>query len=116
MKRANRPVNLSSAMQSTYARVQLPTNYARAGSLPACGHEIVFVCWMTCGRESRRLAPRLEDRISLRRDMRNRVIRKGKWESTCPIFGSVTGQQNSLESGFGAAELHSCGACVGYVP
>jgi hypothetical protein len=42
MKHANWHMSLSSAIQGTYASARLPKNFARAGSLPACGHHILI--------------------------------------------------------------------------
>src|SRR5271157_5787101 len=102
MKHANRHVTLSSEILSTYASVRLPNNCAWARSLPACGHHILFVCWMTVAgnrargdHQNRRLGWKIDFRLN--EHWESRCKPKAQWESICPNFGRVTRHQKSLD-------------------
>src|SRR5271165_126953 len=111
MKHANRHVSLSSAIQSTYVSVRLPNNCAWARSLPACGHHMLFVCWMTVAgnrargdHQNRRLVWKVESRLN--EHWESRYNAKPQWESNIPQFWQGHSPSKEFEFEFGAVERH----------
>ena len=73
-----------------------------ARSLPACGHHILFVCWMTVAgnrargdHQNRSLGWKIDFRLD--EHWESRCKPKAQWESICPNFGRVTRHQKSLD-------------------
>jgi|SRR5271169_5616730 len=93
MKHANRHASLSSGIQSTYASVRLPNNYAWARLLTACGHHILFVCWIAVAgnrargdHENMRLGWKIEFRLDEHWESRYNGRRVWTWISVLSSF------------------------------